>query len=145
MDGSVLEEKSSLTMLGLKFFFKWDWGSYIVSIAKTTSKEIEALICYMKFLSPEVALYPYKSTIQPCMEYCSHFWAGASSCYLEMLDKLQKRICRTVGPSLAGSLEPLAHHHNVSILSLFFRYYFGRCTGSTGSTSIFSKEVYSLF
>ena len=54
-------------------------------------------------------------------------WAGASSCYLELLDKLQKRICRTVGPSLAASLEPLTHHHNVASLSFFYRYYFGRC------------------
>ena len=27
MDGSVLEEKSSLKMLGLTFFSKLDWGS----------------------------------------------------------------------------------------------------------------------
>ena len=40
---------------------------------------------------------------------CCHISAGASSCYLQLLDKLQKRICRTVGPSLATSLEPLAH------------------------------------
>ena len=60
------------------------------------------------------------------MEYCCHVWAGAPSCYLELLDKLQKRICRTVGPSLAASLEPLAHHRNVASLSLFYRYYFGR-------------------
>ena len=58
-----------------------------------------------KFLSPEVALYFYKSTIQPCMEYCCHLLAGASSCYLEWLDKLQKQICRTVGPSHEVSLE----------------------------------------
>ena len=63
----------------------------------------------MKFLSPEVALYLYKSTIRPCMEYCCHVWAGAPNCYLDLLDKLQKRICRIVGPSLAASLEPLAH------------------------------------
>ena len=44
--------------------------------------------------------------------------------YLELLDKLQKRICRTVGPSLAASLEPLAHGRNVASLSLFYRYYF---------------------
>ena len=37
-------------------------------------------------------------------------------------------ICRTVGPSLAASLEPLAHHRNVASLSLFYRYYFGRCS-----------------
>ena len=128
MDGSVLEEKTSFKMLGLTFSSKLDWGSYIVSIAKTASRKIGALICSMKVLSPEVALYLYKSTIQPCMEYCCCVWAGAPSCYLELLDKLQKQICRTVGPSIAGSLEPLAHRQNVTSLSLFYRYYFGRCS-----------------
>ena len=118
MDGSVLEEKSSFKMLGLTFSSKLDWGSYI-SIAKTASKKIGALIHSMKFHSPEVALYLGKSTIQLCMEYCCHVWAGAPSCYLELLDKLQKQICRTVGPSLAASLEPLVHRQNVTSLSLF--------------------------
>ena len=95
--------------LGLTFSSKLDWGSYIISIAKTVSKKIGALIRSIKFLSPEVALYLYKSTIHPCMEYCCHVWAVARSCYLELLDKLQKRICRIVGPSLTASLEPLAH------------------------------------
>ena len=67
MGGSILEEKSSFKMLGLTFSSKLDWGSYIISIAKTASKKIGALIRYMKFLSPEVALYLYKSTIHPCM------------------------------------------------------------------------------
>ena len=100
INGSVLEEKSSFKMLGLTFSCKLDWGSYIISIAETVSKKIGALIRSMKFLSPEVALYLYKSTIQPCMEYCCHVWAGAPNCYLELLDKLKKRICRTVGPYL---------------------------------------------
>ena len=82
----------------------------------------------MKFLSPKVALHLYKSTIRHCMEYCCHVWAGAPSCYLELLGKLQKWICRTVGPSLAASLEPLAHRRNVASLSLFYWYYFGRCS-----------------
>ena len=37
-------------------------------------------------------------------------------------------MCRTVGASLAASLEPLAHRGNVASLSLFYRYYFGRCS-----------------
>ena len=127
MDGSVLEEKTSFKMLELTFSSKLDWGSYIVSIAKTASKKIGALIRSMKFLYPEVALYLYKSTIRPCMEYC-HVWAGAPSCYLELLNKLQKWICRTVGTSLVASPEPLAHRRNVASLSLFYRYYFGRCS-----------------
>ena len=68
IDGSVLEEKSPFKMLSLFFSSKWDWGSYIISIAKTASKKIGALICSMKFLSPEVALYLYESTIRPYME-----------------------------------------------------------------------------
>ena len=38
MDGSVLQEKSSFKILGLTFSSKLDWGSYIISIAKTASK-----------------------------------------------------------------------------------------------------------
>ena len=81
MDGSVLEEKSSFKMLGLAFSTKLDWDSYTISTAKTASKKIGAFIRSMKFLSPEVAPYLYKSTIRPCMEYCCHVWAGAPSCY----------------------------------------------------------------
>ena len=108
-------------------FSELDRDSYIISIVKSASKKIGALIDSMKFLSPEVALYFYKSTIQPCMEYCCHVWAGAPSCYLELLDKLQKQICGTVGLSLAVSLEPLPHRQNVASLSIFYNYYFGRC------------------
>ena len=52
MDGSILE---------------LSWGSYNISIAKTTSKKIGTLIRSLKFFAPEVALY-LKSTIWPCIE-----------------------------------------------------------------------------
>ena len=46
-------------MQGFTFSSKLDWGSRIISIAKTASKKIAALIrydvkCLMKCLSPEV-------------------------------------------------------------------------------------------
>ena len=101
MDGFVLQEKL-------------DSGSYIISIAKTASKKSGTLIHSIKFFSPKVALYLYKSTIFPCMKYCYHVWVGAPSCYLELLDNLPKQICRTVDPSLGASLEPLAHRRNMA-------------------------------
>ena len=116
MDGTVLDEKPCFKILGLSSCSKLEWGSYNIYIAKTASKKIGTLICSMKFLSPEVALYLYRSTIQPCMEYCCHIWAGALSCYLQLLNKLQKLIFRTVGPPLATSLEPLAHCGNIACL-----------------------------
>ena len=62
------------------------------------------------------------------MEYCCHVWDVAPSCYLELLDKPQKWICKTVSPSFATSNEPLSHYQNVVSLSLFYRYCFGRCS-----------------
>ena len=108
IDGSVLEEKSSFKMLWLTFSPKLDLGSYIISTVKYASKKIGAVIRFMKSHSLEVALPIYKSTIYPCMKYCCPIWAMATSCYLELLHKLQKQICRAEGPSLAASLEPLA-------------------------------------
>ena len=110
-----------IKMLGLTISSKFDWGSFIISIAKTASKKIGTLICSMQFLSM-VALYLYKSTIRPHLRYCCQVWAGAPRCYLELLYKLQRRLCRTVGLSLATALEPLAHRWNVPSLTLFYRY-----------------------
>ena len=153
MDGPVLEEKSFLKMLELTFSSKLDWGSYIICIAKTASKKIGALIHSMKFVSPEVDLYFCEYTIQPCMEYGCRVWAGAPSCYLELLEKLQKRICRTVGLSIAASLEPLAHSQNIASLSLFYRYCFGRYSElaelvplpySRGTSTLYSDRLHDF-
>ena len=128
LDGSVLE-KSSIKMLGLSFSCKLDWGLYFFSIVKTASKKIGTLILSVKFLSLLIFnLYPYKFTIRSCRQYCCHIWTGAPSWYLDMQDKLQKRVCRTVGTVLAASFELLVHCRNVASLSIFYIYYFGRCS-----------------
>ena len=113
-------------------YIKWRFCSRLLANAKYLCK---VSICkYLwshllnKSLMENFIFCAVKSTIRPCMEYCCHVWAGAPGCYLELLDKLQKRIWRTVGPSLAASLEPLAHCQNVASLSLFYRYYFDRCS-----------------
>ena len=88
----------------------WGWlsllnwiGTHITSIAKTASRS-------MKFLSPEVALY---------LCICCHVWDGAPSCYLELLDKPQKQICKTVGPLLATCLCVCLHPFTVKASSVW--------------------------
>ena len=104
-------------MLGFTFSSKLDWGSYTICIAKTASKKIGALIrvlwsfFLLRLLCISIIL-PYAYVWNTAVR------AGAPSCYLEFLDKLQKRIYRNVGPSLAASLEPLAHCQTVASLSL---------------------------
>ena len=116
MDGSVLE-KNLFKMQRLTFSSKLDWASYIILFAKTVSEKIGALICFMKFLSPEAVLYIYKSTLRPRMESCCHFWAVVPSCYLVMLNKLQNCLSRTEGPLLAGCLQPLLHRRILASFS----------------------------
>ena len=40
IDGSVLEEKPSFKMLVVTFSSKFDWGSYIISIAKLPPRKL---------------------------------------------------------------------------------------------------------
>ena len=96
MDGSFLEEKLSFKMLELTFSPKLDWGTYIISIAKTASKIFGSLIRSIKYLSPEVALYLYESTIWQCIEYCCHVWVGVASYYLQLLEKLHMHMLHYV-------------------------------------------------
>ena len=84
MNGSVLKEKSNIKMLWFILSSKLNWGYYIISIARTASKNW-SFDSFYEVLSPEVALYlyKYKSIIRHCMEYYYQVWVGAPSCYLE--------------------------------------------------------------
>ena len=123
-------------MLGLTFCSKLDWGSYIICIAKTASKKIEALICSMKFLSPEVALYLYKSTI-------FHVWNTVvisglvllvASCDCQTSSKneyaglLVLHLLLGLNSWLFGQLGQLMSFQQALLWQMFFR------TGTTGST-----------
>ena len=80
------------------------------------------------------------------MEYCSVL-AGAPNCYLELLDKLQKRILGLLVLPLLPVLNPWL------IIEILPAYVFSidnnlvdrHLTGSTGSIFFFYREVYSLF
>ena len=72
----------------------------------------------MNSLSPEAAFYLINYVL--AWNTCCHVWAGSLSCNLDLLDKLQIRVCRAVGPSLVASLEQLGHRRNVVSVSKSF-------------------------
>ena len=82
--------RNHLLRCWVDFLFQIGLGLLYCLVAETASEKISSK--KISPLSPEVALYLY------LMEYCCHVWAGTPSCYLELLDKLEKRICRTIGP-----------------------------------------------
>ena len=92
LNSGYKETKNTNFWKGIAWKFFWSSVDNFSNKLKTAFKKIGALIRSMKFLSPEVSRYCYKSTIQPWLEYCYHVWASEPSFYLEMLDKLQKQI-----------------------------------------------------
>ena len=110
----------------------WGWFSFLSWIGSFTLSLLLKLP--PRKLEPWFALWSFFLWRLFCISInlpYGHAWrAGAPSCYSELLDKLQKQICKTVCPSLATSLQHLAHCRNVASLSLFYSYYFGRCSSA---------------
>ena len=111
-------------MLGLTFSSKLDWG--IISIAKTASKKIRALIRSMKFLSLEVAIsinllygHACNTFVMSGLVLLIVTWNSWKSYKNEYVGLLVLHLL---------PLETLAHRQNVASLSLFYRYHFGRCS-----------------
>ena len=106
MNGSVLKEISSFKMLGLS----------LTSSLSLTPLPKKGSFHSMRFLSCQVALYFYKSSIQFNMEYCCLAWVIVLSCYLVMLNKQQKPVCWT---TLFAALEPVVLCQIVASLKFF--------------------------
>ena len=129
MDSTALNEAPCLEkLLGLKLTPDLKWNDYITSIAKEAAKMVGNLYRLRKFLTPSSIAYLFKSQIRPRMEYCCHIWAGASESSLSKLDQVQRRLRWLIGDELFNTLQPLPHRRNVASLSLFYRYFHGKCS-----------------
>ena len=55
--------------------------------------------------------------------------SGVLPPYISLLDRVESKAIRLIGdPSLTSTLDPLSLRRKVASLSLFYRYYFGRCS-----------------
>ena len=107
-------------MLGLTFSSKLNWGSYIIVIAKTASNKIRVLIYSVTFLSPEVALYLYKSFIQSCMEYCCHVCDHLLTATWNYCISYKKRYVGLLVLDLLSLLNPWVIPNQITQYSLSF-------------------------
>ena len=133
MNNTELEENDSFRLLGITFSHDFSWRSYIEAIAKSAAMKVGALLRARAYLTPESILYLYKSTIRPCMEYCCHIWGGAPSDALNLLDRVQNRVCNAIGENLASKLDSLSHRRSVASLCLFYKYFHGHCSDELSS------------
>ena len=73
--GLFLRKNHLLRCCGCISLLNWIWALTLSVLLIVPSRKLDGtLICSMKSLSPEVALYLYKSTMCPCIEHCCHIW-----------------------------------------------------------------------
>ena len=142
MSNSSLQESDTISLLGLTVSRDLSWKSYIQNVSKRAAQRIGSLYRASRYLPPESILYLYKATIRPLMEYCCHLWAGAPKTHLQLLDRVEKRAKNLIGQPLANELLPLSVRRDVASLSLFYRYYFGKCSSAL-SESVPKPKVFS--
>ena len=142
MNNGTIQEQPSISLLGLTVSSDLSWKSYIQTISKKAAQRIGSLYRASRYLQPQSILYLYKSTIRPLMEYCCHLWAGAPKTHLSLLDRVEKRAKHLIGQPLANELLPLSVRRDVASLSLFYRYYFGRCSSAL-SESVPKPKIFS--
>nr|CAI5829594.1 unnamed protein product [Callosobruchus analis] len=129
MEGRPIVESASVKLLGTNISNNMSWHDHVVSIAKTASQELGVLFRCRKLYTPEQLLLLYKAQIRPSLEYCSHVWSCAPKHSLKLLDSIQNRAIRLIDtPNLTRDLGSLEHRRKVAALSLFYRFYHGRCS-----------------
>ena len=141
MEGHPIVESPSVKLLGININNNMSWHDHVISIAKTASQKLGVLFRCRKLYTPEQLLLLYKAQIRPSLEYCSHVWGCAPKHSLKLLDSIQKRAIRLIdAPNLTKDLHSLEHRRRVAELSLFYRFYHGRCSSEL-SQIIIPKAV----
>lgn len=86
-----------LTQIGMIILNQWPplyWMAFIIlnglhyieSVAKSAARKVSSLYCAQQFF------------------FCCYIWSGASAIYLDILDRIERRICHIIGPDLASQL-----------------------------------------
>lgn len=124
-----IEEADALDVLGMRISCDARWNDHIFRVSKEAFKCLGFLKRCRKYFTPSDLLTIYRTFIRPRMEYNSHVWAGASKSILKLLDRVQERVKVLINDSrVSNSIDSLEHRRNVACVSLFYRYYNGRCS-----------------
>jgi hypothetical protein len=126
-NNSAIETSNSLSMLGITFHSDLSWKTHITSLAKAASQKLGVLFRFRSYFTSNQLLTLYVGTIRPCMEYCSHIWGSSPG--IKLLDRVEAKAFRLISSTpLTDHLPSLSMRREVAALSLFYRYYFGRCS-----------------
>jgi hypothetical protein len=134
MSGAILEGSSSLDILGIHLNDKLIWREHVLGVVRNASRRLGFLRRCKRYFSSLNLADIYKAYIRPLLEYNSHLWIGAPPSTTLLVDRIQRRAIRLIGDSrITDKLDSLEHRRNVGALTLFYRYFHGRCSAEISS------------
>ena len=134
MNESVLKISNSISMLGMSVSSNLSWVDHILTATKVAARKLGFLYRSKQYFNSKQLYLLYKAQIRPHLEYNSHLWVGAPKYASDMVNRIQKRAIRLINdPTLTSNIQSLEHRRIVSVLSLFYRYYHGRCASELKS------------
>ena len=97
-EGSILPVVSHVKLLGVSIDNGLTWSDHIVTQSKKAAAMLGCL-ARAKHLIPSCHMVTiYKAKIRPLLEYCSSVWWSACDTHLNLLDKVERRAARIIGP-----------------------------------------------
>ena len=97
-----LDREDHIKDLGVIFDENLDFGVHTVHIAERINKAYSMLWLIkrnFKEIGREAFLLLYKHLVRSHLEYCNFVWATYKKCYIDKLEKVQKR-CKKMIPKL---------------------------------------------
>ena len=130
----MLQEASGLKVLGTNVADKLLWYGHVLEVTKNAAKRLGFLRRCKKFFSANELATIYKAYIRPLLEFDSHLWVGAPPSTLDIVERLQRKAFRLIGDeSITNLIDSLEHRRKVGALTLFYRYFHGRCSSELSS------------
>lgn len=86
--------------------------------------------CSCQIFLPESLLHFYKSTIPSCLKHFRHIWLLYSAMYLDIIEKIQRKLCNFIGAYLVSRLHLCSHCRNVASVFYFYKYIHGNYSDS---------------
>ena len=99
IDHIKLKRVESTKFLGIMLDGKLNWLNHIIFVKNKIAKSIGVLCKARKYLNCETLITLYNCFVYPYLTYGLEVWGSASSCHIQIIEKIQKRAIRIITSS----------------------------------------------
>ena len=110
LEGTMIEKTENIRDLGVYYDSKVIFDIHINNMIDSARRIFGYIISnWKKWNKPDVIIYLYKSLIRPKLEYASIIWSSASTCYLKLIEGVQRKLVSFI-------------YHHFKMYNLFYDY-----------------------